>query len=123
MQIDGVIPSTEHIIKNPNETIVDALNPVKKDAEMKQIKQDKTVSEDNIVEKQHLVDALEKMSRAIEIFNKRLKFSIDEDSRRIVVKVIDSETNKVIREIPPKEVLKFVVNLHKFLGIFVDKKR
>jgi flagellar protein FlaG len=37
------------------------------------------------------------------VFNKKLKFVEDYQSREIVVKVIDSETDKVIKELPPKE--------------------
>jgi len=37
--------------------------------------------------------------------NRDLQFSVDEDSGRTVIKVIDSETKETIRQIPPEEVV------------------
>jgi len=39
--------------------------------------------------------------------NSELRFSVDEDSGRTVIKVIDKETEDTIRQIPSDEVLKF----------------
>ncbi|MBN1898650.1 MAG: flagellar protein FlaG [Spirochaetes bacterium] len=127
MQINGINASTDHMIKDKNiDTIREQATP-KGNIDQAKLESAKTVpkeagSGEKPVAKQEVFDALEKMGKTIEFFNKRLKFSIDENSKRIVVKVIDSETDKVVREIPPEEVLRFVANLHKFLGIFVDKK-
>ncbi len=60
------------------------------------------------IEKDSLESALEHMIRDIEIFNKRFRFKIHRKTGEIVVQVIDSKTKKVIREIPPKE----LVELH-----------
>lgn len=127
MQIESINTKVETVLKSPNESISEIIKKeeekLEKNIEQKELQDAKTIPRDRIVERHQIVDALEKMSRTIELFNKRLKFSIDEESKRIVVKVIDTETNKIVREIPPEEVLKFVANLHKFLGIFIDKKR
>lgn len=40
-----------------------------------------------------------------QILNRDLQFSVDEDSGRTVIKVIDKETNNVIRQIPSEQVL------------------
>jgi len=57
------------------------------------------------------------------LFNKKIKLSIHKETHRIVIKVIDTDTNKVVREIPPKELLDFISLLHESLGLFIDKKR
>lgn len=72
---------------------------------------------------QDISDAIEKMNKTIEIFNKKLKMSYDEESKRVVVRIIDSETDKVIKEIPTKEVLDFIHRLHQMIGVFIDSKR
>lgn len=49
--------------------------------------------------------AVSRISDYIQNFQRDLVFSIDEDSDRIVVKVIDSATQEVIRQIPEEEML------------------
>lgn len=73
--------------------------------------------------RQDISDAVEKLNKTIQIFNKKMKMSYDEESQRVVVKIIDSETNKVIKEIPTQEVLEFIHRLHQMVGIFIDSKR
>jgi len=126
MQIENIKTTQELISKNNAEHLQE--NSTDSSLEKTRASQQivdaaKNIPKDDDVDKAQISDALAKMSKTIEFFNKRLKFSIDENSKRIVVKVIDSDSNQVVREIPPKEVLKFVANLHKFLGVFVDTKR
>ncbi len=60
------------------------------------------------LEEELVKSALERMLRNIEIFNKRFKFKICRKTGEIVVQVVDARTHKVIKEIPPKE----IVELH-----------
>jgi len=52
--------------------------------------------------------AIEKANKAINGIHTELEFSIHEKSKEIMVKVIDSETKEVIREIPPEKILDMV---------------
>ena len=56
------------------------------------------------------------------IRNVGLQFAVNEDTGRVVVTVIDESTGKVIREIPPSEVLKLAASLDKTIGIIFDQK-
>jgi len=56
-----------------------------------------------------------------EVFNKRLKFSINEDLDQVVVKVIDSQTNKVIKEIPPEVLQRLHVRIREAIGLLIDE--
>lgn len=64
------------------------------------------------------LDTLEKTYLA---FNRRLKFSVVEDTSLVVVKVIDTNTDKVIKEIPPKEIQDLVSRIEKAIGVFVNE--
>lgn len=44
--------------------------------------------------------------------NRELQFSIDQDSGQTVIKVMDSETQEVIRQIPGEEALQFARTLN-----------
>lgn len=55
-------------------------------------------------------------------FNRRLSFSLNEKLGQIVVKVIDSDTDKVIREIPPKELQHVHERIREVIGILFDER-
>lgn len=50
------------------------------------------------------------------------EFSVHKPTRTIVVKIVDSETNEVIDEIPPEKILDVVAGLWEIAGLFVDRK-
>lgn len=56
------------------------------------------------------------------LFNKRLKFSINKEIDRVVVKVIDSSTDKVIKEIPPGEIQRLIARIKETIGLLVDER-
>jgi flagellar protein FlaG len=58
----------------------------------------------------------------IKMSNTQLQYSVDEDTQRISIKVIDQDTDKVIREIPPEETLEAIKKIWEIAGIIVDKK-
>ncbi|MFO1435240.1 MAG: flagellar protein FlaG [Gammaproteobacteria bacterium] len=51
-----------------------------------------------------------------------LQFSVDEQTKSTVVKVIDSETNTVIRQIPSEELLSISKRLEAATGVLVNDK-
>lgn len=50
------------------------------------------------------------------------EFSVHKPTNTVVVKIVDSQTNQVIDEIPPEKILDLVAGLWKIAGLFVDKK-
>lgn len=60
--------------------------------------------------------AVNRLNEYIQNSRRDLYFSVDKDSGRVVVKVIDSETREVIRQIPSEE----VVALARGLGLKED---
>ena len=61
---------------------------------------------------------LERISMA---FNRRLRFEIDHESKEILIKVIDSETDKVIKELPPEELRRLHSSLRETIGFLFDE--
>ena len=49
-------------------------------------------------------------------FNKKLQFVVDHGSNEVLVKVIDKETDKVIKVIPPEELQRLHRNLKEAIG-------
>jgi flagellar protein FlaG len=61
------------------------------------------------------------LQRFGEYFNTRLSFSMNEKLDSVVVKVIDNDTDKVVREIPPVEVQRCYERIREVLGLLFDK--
>jgi len=54
-------------------------------------------------------------------FNRRLQFVVDHNSNQVIVKVIDKETDKVIKELPPEELQRLHRNLKEAIGLLFDE--
>ena len=54
--------------------------------------------------------------------DKRLKFSINQDLGQVVVKVIDRQTDKVIKELPPRELQRLHVRIREAIGLLIDEE-
>ena len=67
-------------------------------------------------------ETLENLEKLISQFNRRYKFVVDDSIDRIVVKVIDKETDKVIKEIPPVEIQHLLARLREMMGLLVNEK-
>ena len=55
------------------------------------------------------------------VFNSRLKFIIDHESNEILIKVIDNETDKVIKVLPPEELQRLHSKVRETLGVLFDR--
>lgn len=78
---------------------------------------------------QALEQALDVINRAIVIEQRSLSFSVDEASGRSVIKVVDQQTDQLIRQIPTEEVLRVAQDIKKLqeemgqsLGLLIDRK-
>jgi flagellar protein FlaG len=65
---------------------------------------------------------IEDMNRALSMLNRSLKFTVHEETGKLMVQVIEKESNKVITEIPPQILLDIEARIEKFIGILFDKK-
>ncbi|RJQ46666.1 MAG: flagellar protein FlaG [Gammaproteobacteria bacterium] len=60
---------------------------------------------------EEIADAVSSLNDYVQNLRRDLHFTVDEDTGRTVIKVIDSETDEVIRQIPVEEAL----NLARYL--------
>jgi len=66
-----------------------------------------------------IVADLEKITVA---FNKKLKFEVNHQSDDIIVKVLDPETDKVIKVLPPEELQRLHSRLKETIGFLFDER-
>jgi flagellar protein FlaG len=69
----------------------------------------------------NLEAALRDIKRVSEAFNRRLSFSVNEKLGQVVVKVIDNDTDKVVREIPPSELQRVYERIREAIGLLFDQ--
>ncbi|MGI6707442.1 MAG: flagellar protein FlaG [Clostridia bacterium] len=74
------------------------------------------------VGEQALLEAIEKANKMIEGANRVFEYSIHDKTNVIMVKVVNSETKEVIREIPPEKILNVIAQIWEMAGIIVDER-
>jgi flagellar protein FlaG len=55
-------------------------------------------------------------------FNKKLQFVVDQRSQEVIVKVIDKETDKVIKVLPPEELQRLHRKLRETIGFLFNER-
>lgn len=75
------------------------------------------------IQEKAVIKAIETANQKLNGGPREFEFSIHEKTKQIMVKVIDSSTKEVIREIPPEKILDMVANMCEAAGLFVDEKR
>ena len=65
--------------------------------------------------------AIEQVQVMMDLRNRSVEFTTDTESGAQVVKVVDSDSGDVIRQIPAEELLSFMRNLTRMIGTFIDE--
>ena len=70
----------------------------------------------------------EQIRKAVESINKKMAnaeavFGIHEGTNRVTIKIVDKETKKTIKELPPEKTLDMIAKVWEMAGILVDEKR
>jgi len=65
---------------------------------------------------------IEEIKRKLDYLNKYLKIEIDRDLKIPVVKIIERDTNRIIRQIPPDYLLELVKRIDEMLGILLNER-
>jgi flagellar protein FlaG len=66
--------------------------------------------------------AVEQLSQFVSLSQSDINFSIDDASGMQVVKIVDRQSNEVIRQIPSEEAIQIAQALDKLQGLFVRDK-
>ena len=66
-----------------------------------------------------LQDSVKQLNNTASLYNSNLQFSVDKDTGTTVVKVVDTETKQVIRQIPSEEALRIAKAIGDFKGLLL----
>jgi flagellar protein FlaG len=83
------------------------------------VKHDDSASKPKTKEKPNIImSTAEDLQR---VFNRKLQFVVDYNSKQVIVKVIDKETDKVIKELPPEELQRLHKHIKETIGLSYDE--
>lgn len=84
---------------------------------------DNASQEDEKSNSRRIQSAISSANNKMKHTKTKCEFSYHESTKRVSIKVIDKETEEVIREIPPEETLQMIEKMWELAGILVDEKR
>ena len=64
-----------------------------------------------------LADVVSGLNEMVQNLHRNLQFSVDDESGETVIKVVDSETNEVVRQIPSEEIVRLRRRLKEASGV------
>lgn len=76
------------------------------------------------IPREEVEKAVDKLNRFMNLINKGMRFEVheEEESEEILVRIVDQESEKVLKESTPKWVLELLHNLSDAAGLFVDQR-
>ena len=74
------------------------------------------------LQRDELQRAIEQTNQMIFKDDNRFEFKIHERTGRIMVKLVNNETNEIVKEIPPEKILDLVASIWDLVGILVDER-
>ncbi len=80
----------------------------------------KKMEKDVLVDDKELKKIENRINNITASLNFKIEFQIHKESKRFFVKIVDKDTKKVIREIPPEQLLEFYANFEKMLGLLFN---
>ena len=72
--------------------------------------------------KKQVHDVVDGLNKFLQPTNTSIQFKYHEKLHEYYVQVVDSETDKTIKEIPPKKLLDVYASMLEYVGLLVDKK-
>lgn len=70
---------------------------------------------------EQMKSAVDSANESLTARNAQVQFAMDSDSGRVLVKLVDVETRKVLRQIPNEEMLRIAKNIDRMRGVGVDQ--
>ncbi len=74
------------------------------------------------VTREAVAAAVQSANAYVQSVSTSIKFSLDEDSGRTVVKMVDTETEEVLRQFPSEEMLAISRSIDRMQGLLINRK-
>ena len=78
---------------------------------------------ENPPSEKQIKEAISKANNKMKGIRTRCEFSYHEETNRVSIKVLDKETQEIIREIPTEEALEMIEKMWEIAGLLIDERR
>jgi len=112
-QVSSNAPAVEKVVTQGSDTTMKSATPI-----VEQIQQ---LGNDDET-KAKVQEVVDKMNKMLEVNQSAAKFKYHDGLERYYVTVVDSATDEVLKEIPPKKLLDAFYEMQKLFGMIVDEK-
>lgn len=108
----------------PSHELVNEVSKAREtDISIKQLMQSQeNENEEIVIPKEKVQKAVNAINEFMTMQNHNSKFVMHEGLDRYFVQIVDSKTEEIIREVPPRKLLDAFYTMQKFLGMIVDEK-
>lgn len=124
--VGKMIPAQMHQITGQSEAD-NSIHAVSMEGKAEYKEKRNPITSENVSLAEQQVTDNEKIKKAIEKMNSQLpnseaKFGIHEATNRVMIKLVDKDTQEVIKEIPPEKTLDMIAKCMEMAGVLVDEK-
>jgi flagellar protein FlaG len=113
---ERIITLVNNLLESRNDAV--RSRPILSKEEIREAMQDQ-ISNENL---DKILDNINKIIEASDIFNKKVQLRVNKDINRVIIIVVDKDSNKVIREIPCVELQNLAAHLQEAIGVLFDKQ-
>jgi len=86
------------------------------------VQKDKPTSEETSTAVEEINREVEQINDQLSALNRSIRFSVDDSTHDIVVRVVDKESGEVIKELPPENILKLRERMKELSGLMVEEE-
>ena len=119
-KVEAVQPVTGTEVSAQAENVPDTKTVIVNKAEKKD-NDNTNDTRQNQASNEQIKQAVDKLNKSMS--NSEAVFGIHEKTNRVTIKIVDKETKKVIKELPPEKTLDMIAKVWEMAGILIDEKR
>jgi flagellar protein FlaG len=122
MRVERIDQSFEYVDVRLNQQQVQPMDGALRKLQKEVDQQVQDAQEKRDVKPEELQKLIEEVKRKFDMLSKYLKIDIDQELEIPVVKIMEKDTNRVIRQIPPDYLLELMKRIDQLLGLLVERE-
>ncbi|MFZ8859036.1 MAG: flagellar protein FlaG [Thermocrinis sp.] len=122
MRVGRVDQSFEYVDVKLNQQQVQPMDGALRELQKEVDHQVQDAQEKRDVKPEELQKLIDEVKRKFDMLSKYLKIDIDQELEIPVVKIMEKDTNRVIRQIPPDYLLELMKRVDQLLGLLMEKE-
>jgi len=122
MRVGKIDQSFEYVDVKLNQQQAQPMDGALRKLQRKVDQQVQDAQEKRDVKPEELQRLIEEVKKKFDMLSKYLKIDIDQELEIPVVKIMEKDTNRVIRQIPPDYLLELMKRIDQLLGLLVERE-